>query len=155
MHTVWKLQDVIKFFPCNIWRLLRYIFVLNVNIFYIYVYPVPFFGLIALKCQLQRISTSMSFHSAFPLSLWLNEIALPKVIKMYFTTVCVIKFQKEIHTGFSLTPNLKPWFYALSPVYNFKVNDLETLKRSTDICVYIGIFLNRTINPLILDFMSW
>lgn len=62
--------------------------------------PVPYVGLIALKCQLQRTSTSTSF----PLSLWLNEIALPKVIKSVFTTVCVIKFQKEIHTGFSLTP---------------------------------------------------
>lgn len=71
---------------------------------------------------INRISMSL----AFLLSLWLNEIALSKVIKMYFMTVCVIKFQKEIHTGFSSTPNLKPWFYALSPVYNSK---LMTWKR--------------------------
>lgn len=47
---------------------------------YICVYPVPYVGLIALKCQLQRTSTSTSF----PLSLWLNAIALPKVIKSVF-----------------------------------------------------------------------
>lgn len=59
---------------------------------------------------IKRISTSLFFYSAFPLSLWLNEIALSKVIKMYFMTVCVIKFQKEIHTGFSSTPILNPDF---------------------------------------------
>lgn len=55
---------------------------------------------------INRISMSL----AFLLSLWLNEIALSKVIKMYFMTVCVIKFQKEIHTGFSSTPILNPDF---------------------------------------------
>lgn len=74
------------------------------QLLYICVYPVPYFGLIALI----EFQCPCPFYSAFLLSLWLNEIALSKVIKMYFMTVCVIKFQKEIHTGFSSTPNLKP-----------------------------------------------
>lgn len=129
-----KITRRFKFFPCNIWKLLRYIFVLNVNNFYTYicVYPVPYFGLIALI----EFQCPCPFYSAFLLSLWLNEIALSKVIKMYFMTVCVIKFQKEIHTGFSSTPNLKPWFYALSPVYNSK---LMTWKHWNDWQTYVYI----------------
>lgn len=98
----------------------------------LYIYMCISCSLLWFDC-INRISMSL----AFLLSLWLNEIALSKVIKMYFMTVCVIKFQKEIHTGFSSTPNLKPWFYALSPVYNSK---LMTWKHWSDRQTYVYIY---------------
>lgn len=66
MHAVWNLHDVLKVFPCNIWKLLRYIFVLNVNNFYTYicVYPVPYFGLIALR-EFQRLFFLFGFSPFF------------------------------------------------------------------------------------------